>query len=267
MPGRQVPCRAVTQRSPVPQAGEDKGKDTQWRARLQSGPQSKGVQHRPGRTDQRRWSSLNRSGRARPELLMRLALVRPKPYQLLPTLLPSRRITPDNCGQLWNINPVHDRSRTTLDDAPTPTDQMRGFRHGATQFVLDIVMDEAAGWYASGTFWAGAGAVAGILGAVAVVWVTLTVGFPRRRLFYRMQAVAPLMVAPEGVRAELELRHRGKLLTDLSAAPGSHGHISAAEQRPAHRLSRRPLVTFEQVPVHVLGDGDTGVTESLGDHM
>ena len=85
------------------------------------------------------------------------------------------------------------------------------------KFVLDIVMDVAAAWYASGTFWAGAGAVAGVLGAMAVVWVTLTVGFPRRRLSYRMQAVAPLMVAPEGVRAELELRHRGKLLTDPRA--------------------------------------------------
>jgi hypothetical protein len=43
--------------------------------------------------------------------------------------------------------------------------------------------------------------------------------------------------------------------------------MSAAEQRPAHRLSRRPLVTFEQMPVHVLGDGDAGVTKYLGDHM
>ncbi len=78
-------------------------------------------------------------------------------------------------------------------------------------------MDVAAGWYVSGTFWAGAGAVAGVLGAVAVVWVTLTVGFPRRRPYYRMRAVAPLMVAPEGVHGELELLHRGKLLTDPRA--------------------------------------------------
>jgi len=32
------------------------------------------VRRRPGRTDQRRWSSLNRSGRRPPELLMRLGL-------------------------------------------------------------------------------------------------------------------------------------------------------------------------------------------------
>jgi hypothetical protein len=43
--------------------------------------------------------------------------------------------------------------------------------------------------------------------------------------------------------------------------------MSAAEQSPAHRISRRPLVTFEQVPVHVLGDGDAGVTEDLRDHV
>jgi len=56
-----------------------------------------------------------------------------------------------------------------------------------------------------------------MLGAVAVVWVTFTVGFPRRRLYYRMQAVAPLMVAPEGMRGDLELRHRGRLLADPRA--------------------------------------------------
>jgi hypothetical protein len=80
-----------------------------------------------------------------------------------------------------------------------------------------FAMDVAAGWYASGTFWAGAGAIVGILGAVAVIWVTLTVGFPKRRLYYQMRAVAPLMTAPEGVRGDLELRHRGRMLVDPRA--------------------------------------------------
>ena len=48
---------------------------------------------------------------------------------------------------------------------------------------------------------------------------------------------------------------------------GSHGRMSAAEQSLAHRLSCRPLVTFEQVNLHVLGDGDAGVPEHLGDHV
>jgi hypothetical protein len=44
-----------------------------WHARLQFGLQFTTVPCRPGRTGQRRWSSLNRSGPPRAELLMRLA--------------------------------------------------------------------------------------------------------------------------------------------------------------------------------------------------
>jgi hypothetical protein len=43
-------------------------------ARLQFGLQFNTVPRRPGQTDQGRWSSLNRSGQRRPELLMRLGL-------------------------------------------------------------------------------------------------------------------------------------------------------------------------------------------------
>jgi hypothetical protein len=71
------------------------------------------------------------------------------------------------------------------------------------------VMDVAAAFYTSGTFWAGAGVLAAVLGTVAVVWVTFTVGFPRRRLYYGMRAAAPLLTAPPGMRSDLELRHRG----------------------------------------------------------
>jgi hypothetical protein len=78
-------------------------------------------------------------------------------------------------------------------------------------------MDVAAALYEASTFWAGAGVVAGVVGTAAVVWATLAVGFPRRRLYYRMQAVAPLMIAPQGMRSDLELRHRGKLLSDPCA--------------------------------------------------
>jgi hypothetical protein len=78
-------------------------------------------------------------------------------------------------------------------------------------------MDVAAALYESGTFWTEAGVVGGLVVAAAGVWATLTVGFPRRRLYYRMQAVAPLMIAPQGMRSELELRHHGKLLADPCA--------------------------------------------------
>src|ERR1039458_175888 len=76
------------------------------------------------------------------------------------------------------------------------------------------VMDVAGGWYTSGTFWAGAGVVVAVLAAVAVVWVTLAAGFPRRRLYFGLLAAAPLLAAPAGMRGDLELRHRGTALAD-----------------------------------------------------
>src|ERR1019366_8824739 len=76
------------------------------------------------------------------------------------------------------------------------------------------VMDVAGGWYASGTFLAGAGVVVAVLGAVAVVWVALAVGFPRRRLYFGLRAAAPLLAAPAGMRGDLELYHRGTALAD-----------------------------------------------------
>src|ERR1017187_8560086 len=73
------------------------------------------------------------------------------------------------------------------------------------------VMDVAGGWYTSGTFWASAGVVVAVLADVAVVWVTLTAGFPRR-LYFGLRAAAPLLAAPAGIRGDLELRHRGTAL-------------------------------------------------------
>lgn len=70
------------------------------------------------------------------------------------------------------------------------------------------VMDIAAAWYTSGIFWAGAGVVVAVVAVAATVWVTLAVGFPRRRLYYG------LLAAPDGMRSDLELRHRGTLLAD-----------------------------------------------------
>lgn len=78
-------------------------------------------------------------------------------------------------------------------------------------------MSIAGAWYASGTFWSGAGVVAAVLGAAAAVWVTLTVGFPRRRLFYRMWAVAPLLITPANHHGDVELLYHGTCLTDPRA--------------------------------------------------
>ena len=58
---------------------------------------------------------------------------------------------------------------------------------------------------------------------------------------------------------------------DLSGCFGSHAgtheRISSTEQGSAHGLGRRPVVTFEQVTVHVFGDRDAGVPEHVGDHV
>jgi hypothetical protein len=75
----------------------------------------------------------------------------------------------------------------------------------------------AGAWYTSGTFWSGAGTVAGVLGAIAAIWVTLITGFPRRRLFYRMRAVAPLLITPANQHGDVELLYRGNRLTDPRA--------------------------------------------------
>jgi hypothetical protein len=56
-----------------------------------------------------------------------------------------------------------------------------------------------------------------VLGGAAAVWVTLAVGFPRRRLFYRMRAVAPLLVTPADRHGDVELLYCGTRLTDARA--------------------------------------------------
>jgi len=47
-----------------------------------------------------------------------------------------------------------------------------------------------------------------------------------------------------------------------ATAPGS-----GTEQHSAHRLRGGPLVSLDQVPVHVLGDRDAGVPEDIGRDM
>jgi hypothetical protein len=79
----------------------------------------------------------------------------------------------------------------------------------AAWFVKEVV---AGPWLTSGVFWTGAGALAATAGGATTAWVTYTVGLPRRRLLYGLRKVTPLVTAPDGVRAELELSHRGQSL-------------------------------------------------------
>jgi hypothetical protein len=84
---------------------------------------------------------------------------------------------------------------------------------------MPVMTADSGAFWASGTFWAGAGTVAGVLGTAAVVWVTLTVGFPRRRLSYWLRVSAPLLAAPHGMRSDLELRRRARAVGESPGAP------------------------------------------------
>lgn len=70
-------------------------------------------------------------------------------------------------------------------------------------------MPIASAWYSSGTFWTATAAVVTLLVGVATVSVTYLTRFARQRLDYGMRTVAPLLTAPDGVRDDLRLFHRG----------------------------------------------------------
>lgn len=68
-------------------------------------------------------------------------------------------------------------------------------------------MDVAgSSFYTSGTFWAGAGTVVGVVSIVAIVWVTWRAANPKRRLWYSMPTVTPL-VARKGLSRELRIHY------------------------------------------------------------
>ncbi|WP_433236338.1 hypothetical protein [Actinomadura nitritigenes] len=67
----------------------------------------------------------------------------------------------------------------------------------------------AGSWYNSGTFWTGAGVVVALLVGIATVAVTYLTRFARQRLECSLRTVAPLLTAPDAVRDELEVLHRG----------------------------------------------------------
>jgi hypothetical protein len=70
-------------------------------------------------------------------------------------------------------------------------------------------------WYASAAF---ADTVALIAVAVIAMAVgakaAIYAGFPKRRLYFSMPVIAPLLSAPEGIRGDLELRHKEISLDD-----------------------------------------------------
>ena len=84
--------------------------------------------------------------------------------------------------------------------------------HEAPTSGLIYVMVEATQWYASGTFWAGAGAVVALLVGIAGAAISYIVGYPRRRLFYMLWSSVPLIAGPKDSAKELEVKHLGTAL-------------------------------------------------------
>jgi len=88
-------------------------------------------------------------------------------------------------------------------------------------------MDLAAPFYTSSAFWAGASAMAAVFGAAVVVWATLAVGFPRRRLHYGLRDAAPLLRSGSGMPSNLQLQHRQ---APADTADDGESGVSAAWQ-------------------------------------
>jgi len=68
-------------------------------------------------------------------------------------------------------------------------------------------------FYTNGTFWAGAGVAVAIVFGIASVWAVLRTGNPKRRLFYSMPVVTPLLNERPGMPRDVEVRRAGQLLT------------------------------------------------------
>ena len=60
-------------------------------------------------------------------------------------------------------------------------------------------------FYTNGTFWAGAGAVVGVVSILAIGWVTWRAANPKRRLWYSMPTVTPLVRRGKELSRELKI--------------------------------------------------------------
>jgi hypothetical protein len=97
-------------------------------------------------------------------------------------------------------------------------------------------------WYASAAF---ADTVALIAVAVIAMAVgakaAIYAGFPKRRLYFSMPVIAPLLSAPEGIRGDLELRHKEISLDDPHLLEVKL--ISKSRRDIARVIARLPVCT------------------------
>jgi hypothetical protein len=115
----------------------------------------------------------------------------------------------------------------------------------------------AATWYSSGTFWAGAGAVAVVLVGVVTVIVTWMVGAPRRFLVYDMPVVTSLLASHQEDLASSELRvtFEGNPLDDAYFVSLRLENRSRKDIRSTDFDQSRPLLfNFGNKIVALVGD-------------
>jgi hypothetical protein len=70
-------------------------------------------------------------------------------------------------------------------------------------------------WYESAEFWTAASVGTTLLVGIIGAAVAYAVGFPRRRLRYGVGSLVPLLSEAAGTHSDLELRHQGRLLSDV----------------------------------------------------
>jgi hypothetical protein len=68
---------------------------------------------------------------------------------------------------------------------------------------------EAARWYDSGIFWAGATVLVTLIVGIATIVVTFVVGFPKRRLLYGLWTTTPVGASGKSGTEDLQVSHRG----------------------------------------------------------
>jgi hypothetical protein len=69
-------------------------------------------------------------------------------------------------------------------------------------------------WYASLTFWTITGPVVAVLSTLVIIWATIRVANPKRRLMYAMPVITPLLNNVNGITGNIEVRRDGQPLTN-----------------------------------------------------
>src|SRR5260370_29543303 len=84
---------------------------------------------------------------------------------------------------------------------------------GPGEVRSEVVNGAGHPFYDAAAFWPAAGIIVGLLAIAATIWVTLRAANPKRRLFYSMPVVTPLLT-PRPDLPDIEVRRAGKVLAN-----------------------------------------------------